>query len=118
MHTTVGFSGILNIDGDQDQLERSEPVQPELRAIDAFDTQAELIAWVRSYGVTAIHAGHGPGELISGQTLIAKTVGGTAEAAILNPAKTVSVTLTAPARKTDNSHPEREARWLPCCEPS
>ena len=33
----------------------------------------DLIEWIRSFGVTTIHTGHAPGELISGQTLIAKT---------------------------------------------
>lgn len=111
-HTTVGFSGIWNVDADQDQLERSQPVQPELRAIDAFNTDEELIKWIRSYGVTTIHAGHGPGELVSGQTLIAKTTGNTAEEAILVPAKTVSVTLTLPARKTDGKSPGTRGKMV------
>ncbi len=34
---TVGVSGILNYDHDQDQLESSEPIQPELRALDAYN---------------------------------------------------------------------------------
>ncbi len=117
-HTTVGFSGILNIDADQDQLERSQPVQPELRAIDAFNADEELIKWIRSYGVTTIHAGHGPGELISGQTLIAKTVGNTVEDAVLVPAKTVSVTLTAPRARRVASHRGLAGKWCRCCEPS
>lgn len=111
-HSTVGFSGILNIDADQDQLERSEPLQPELRAIDAFNTDEPLIDWIRSYGVTTIHAGHGPGELVSGQTLIAKTTGSTAEGAILVPAKTVAVTLTAPARKSDGKSPGTRGKMV------
>ncbi|HTM54957.1 MAG TPA: hypothetical protein VL175_13070, partial [Pirellulales bacterium] len=68
-HSTVGFSGILNHNHDQDQLERSSAVQPELRAIDAYNAQEELIEWIRSFGVTTVHAGHAPGELLSGQTL-------------------------------------------------
>ena len=38
-HSTVGFSGILNKPHDQDQLERSAPIQPELRAIDAYNAR-------------------------------------------------------------------------------
>ncbi len=78
-HTTVGFSGIFNIKHDQDQLEHSAPIQPELRAIDAYNAGDALIEWIRSFGVTTIHAGHAPGELISGQTLIAKTRGDTVD---------------------------------------
>ena len=32
----VGFTGWLNQSHDQDQLESSAPIQPELRAIDGF----------------------------------------------------------------------------------
>src|SRR5207237_6083463 len=67
-HSTVGFSGILNHPHDQDQLERSAPIQPELRAIDAYNAGEDLIEWIRSFGVTTVHAGHAPGELMSGQT--------------------------------------------------
>ena len=34
--TVIGMSGVLNIAADQDQLEKSSPIQPELRAIDAL----------------------------------------------------------------------------------
>src|SRR5262245_4076025 len=37
-HSVVGLSGILNATGDQDQLESSAPIQPELRAFDAYNT--------------------------------------------------------------------------------
>merc|ERR1711964_886205 len=59
-HSTVGLAGILNYDHDQDQLEPSSPIQPELRALDAYNAHEELIDWVRSFGVTTIHTGHAP----------------------------------------------------------
>ena len=93
--TTVGLSGILNYDHDQDQLERSEPIQPELRAVDAYNPDEPLIEWVRSFGVTTMHTGHAPGELVSGQTMIVKTVGKTTEAAQMVPARAVAVTLSS-----------------------
>ena len=40
----VGLSGYLNQAHDQDQIERSAPVQPELRAVDAYDPQERLVA--------------------------------------------------------------------------
>ncbi len=82
-HTVIGLSGYLNQPQDQDQLERSAPIQPELRAIDAFDPQERLIEWVRGFGVTTIHTGHGPGTLVSGQTMIIKTNAQTADAALI-----------------------------------
>jgi imidazolonepropionase-like amidohydrolase len=104
-HSTVGFSGILNQPHDQDQLERSAPIQPELRAIDGFNAQEDLMEWIRSFGVTTIHAGHAPGELISGQTLIAKTGGRTAADAVIVEARAVAATLGPAGQKTDNKSP-------------
>jgi len=37
--TVIGMSGVLNIAVDQDQLEKSNPIQPELRAIDAYNPE-------------------------------------------------------------------------------
>lgn len=111
-HCTVGTSGILNIAHDQDQLEHSEPMQPELRAVDAFNIHDDLISWIREHGITTIHTGHAPGELISGQTLVVKTIGNTVEEAILIPAKTVSVTLTSSARKSEQKSPGTRGKMV------
>ncbi len=91
--SVVGLAGYLNQDQDQDQLERSEAIQPELRAIDAYNPREELIAWLRSYGVTTVHTGHAPGEVISGQTMIAKTAGDTLADAVVVPFAMVAATL-------------------------
>src|SRR5215213_633269 len=45
-HSTIGLSGYLNQPHDQQQLERSAPIQPELRAVDAYDGRERLIEWV------------------------------------------------------------------------
>ena len=76
-HSVVGLTGNLNQRHDQDQLERSAPMQPELRAIDAYNPREPLVEWLRGFGVTTMHTGHAPGAAISGQTLIAKTRGDT-----------------------------------------
>jgi len=75
-HSTVGLSGIYNVDADQDQLETSSAIQPELRAIDAYNAREELVGYLRDLGITTVHTGHGPGAVISGQTMIVKTGGG------------------------------------------
>ena len=96
-HSVVGLSGALNSNvgpvRDQDQLERSSPIQPDLRAIDAYDANETLVEWVRSYGVTTLHTGHGPGALVSGQTMIAKTRGRNVEQAVVVPARMLASTL-------------------------
>jgi imidazolonepropionase-like amidohydrolase len=91
--TVVGLAGYLNQPHDQDQLERSAAVQPELRAIDAYNAQEKLVEYLRSFGVTTIHTGHAPGSLISGQTMIAKTRGNTVEDAVMIPTAMISTTL-------------------------
>jgi imidazolonepropionase-like amidohydrolase len=92
-HSVVGLAGYLNQPEDQDQLEHSAPLQPELRAIDAYNTREPLIEWLRSLGITTVHTGHAPGEVISGQTLIAKTTGNTVEDAVIVPFAMVAATL-------------------------
>jgi len=92
-HTVVGFSGILNQPHDQEQLEKSTPLQPELRAIDAYNGRDPLVDYVRSFGVTTLNTGHAPGALISGQTMIVKTHPATVDQALLNPAAMTAATL-------------------------
>lgn len=111
-HSTVGLSGIYNVDHDQDQLERSEPIQPELRALDAFNAQESLLEWVRSFGVTTVHTGHAPGELISGQTIVAKTSATTVERAVLNPSRAVAATLSSIAQKSGTSSPGTRGKMI------
>jgi len=92
-HSVVGLAGYLNQPHDQDQLERSAAIQPELRAIDAYNAQEKLVEYLRSFGVTTIHTGHAPGSLISGQTMIAKTRGNTVEEAVMIPTAMIATTL-------------------------
>lgn len=92
-HSVVGLAGYLNQPHDQMQVEGSSPIQPELRAIDAYNAREELIAWIRSLGVTTIHTGHAPAALISGQTMIAKTTGNTVDEATIVPTAMVAATI-------------------------
>jgi len=92
-HTVVGLAGQYNVDHDQDQLDKGDPIQPELRAIDGFNLQERLVEWVRGLGVTTIHTGHGPGAVVSGQTMVAKTWARDADAAVVVPEAMLAVTL-------------------------
>ncbi|MDQ5845737.1 MAG: amidohydrolase family protein [Acidobacteriota bacterium] len=91
--TVVGLSGYLNQPHDQMQLELSASIQPELRAIDAYDAREKLVEWLRRFGVTTLHTGHAPGALISGQTMIVKTVGDEVDEAVIVPSYAVAATL-------------------------
>ncbi|MBX3381768.1 MAG: amidohydrolase family protein [Phycisphaeraceae bacterium] len=84
---TVGVSGLYNTKHDSDQLERSAAIQPEMRAIDAYNPMDKLVEWLRGFGITTVNTGNAPGALVSGQTIVVKTVGNTVdEAVILSPA--------------------------------
>ncbi len=91
-HTTVGVSGLLNQNHDQEQLDKTGPMQPELRAVDSYNSLDPLVDFVRSLGITTLHTGHGPGALISGQTFVVKTAPSTLDHATLNAATTLACT--------------------------
>src|SRR5688500_3325076 len=91
--SVVGLSGYLNQPHDQMQLELSASIQPELRAIDAYNAQEKLVEWLRQYGVTTVQTGHAPGALMSGQTMIVKTTGDNVDEAVVNPSAAVATTL-------------------------
>lgn len=97
IRTTDGISGVYGGRAgqvrDQDQLETSDPVQPQLRPIDAYNAADPLIEWVRQFGVTTIHTGHGPGAVISGGTMVVKTRGHTVDDALLVTDTAVAITL-------------------------
>jgi imidazolonepropionase-like amidohydrolase len=92
-HSAVGLTGYLNAATDQDQFEKSAAVQPELRAIDAYDPRERLIEWVRSFGVTTMNTGHSPGALVSGQTMVVKTRGNTVDEAVIVPSAMIAASL-------------------------
>lgn len=91
--TVVGLQGFRNEPREQDQLEKSAPVQPELRAADAFNGRERLVEYVRGYGVTTIHTGPQPGALLPGQSMIIKTRGGNADDGLLSASAMLVVTL-------------------------
>jgi imidazolonepropionase-like amidohydrolase len=109
-HSVVGLAGHLNQPQDQDQLDPSSPIQPELRAIDAYNARERLIAWLREHGVTTLHTGHAPAALISGQTLVAKTRGDTVEEAVIVPCAMIAATLGADSRASGDKSPGTAAK--------
>jgi len=99
-HTVVGLAGALNQPHDQDQLETSDPLQPELRAVDAYNAREVLVEWLRSFGVTTLHTGHGPGALMSGQTMVVKTVGNSVAEAVVDSSTMIAMTLGPDVSRT------------------
>ena len=111
-HSTVGISGYLNQPHDQSQLDTTGVMQPELRAVDAYNTEERLIEWVRGFGVTTINTGHAPGAPVSGQTMIAKTSGKTVEDATLVPTAMVAATIGDSALQTGGRAPGTRAKEI------
>jgi len=90
---TVGLSGLYNVPSDQDQLDTSEPMQPALRALDAYNPRERLVSFVRRLGITTVHTGHAPGALVSGQTATFSTTGETVAEALHDSLTTVAFTI-------------------------
>ncbi len=111
-HSVVGLSGYLNQPHDQDQREVSAPIQPDLRAMDAYNARERLVEWVRGFGVTTVHTGHGPGALISGQTMIVKTREEPVARSVLVPEAMLAVTIGDSARVQQGKSPGTRAKML------
>lgn len=111
-HSVVGLSGYYNSPHDQEQLEHSAPMQPDLRALDAYNPKEKLVEWVRGFGVTTIHTGHAPGELISGQTMVVKTRGITVDDALVVDTAAVAVTLASLAKKGEGKSPGTRGKMM------
>ncbi|MBY0113955.1 MAG: amidohydrolase family protein [Phycisphaerales bacterium] len=109
---TVGVSGLFNTKHDSDQLERSAPIQPELRAIDAYNPMDALVEYVRGFGVTTVQTGHAPGELISGQTIVVKTAGNTVDEALVKSPSMVVATLGPAALEGGNKAPGTRGKQI------
>ncbi len=111
-HSVVGLAGYLNQKHDQDQLEESAPIQPQLRAIDAYNAQELLVGWLRRFGVTTVHTGHGPGALVSGQTMVVKTRGATVGAAVVDPMTMIASNLGPSAYAEKGKAPGTRAKQM------
>lgn len=84
-HTHLGiYEEIYQIEGD-DLNESTEPVTPQLRALDAINPYDLGFSDAVKGGVTTVMAGPGSGNVISGTALIMKTWGDTLQEMVLVP---------------------------------
>jgi imidazolonepropionase-like amidohydrolase len=107
-HSVVGLTGPAHNPEDQDEFDRSGPIQPELRAIDSYNARDVLVEYVRRWGVTTLHTGHSPSAPMSGQIMVVKTHGRSVEADVVRPFSAVAMRLGPQAfadgqRRTDVS---------------
>ncbi len=111
-HSVVGLAGYANQPHDQMQVETSAPMQPELRAIDAYNARDPLVAWLRQHGVTTLHTGHAPAALVSGQTMVVKTRGDDVDQAIVTPVAMIAVTLGQDGLAPEGKSPGTRAKAI------
>lgn len=111
VRSTVGFSGAMNTPADQNQLEKSGPIQPDLRAIDAYDPEDKLVEHLRKNGITTMHTGHGLGALVSGQTMIVKTRKGLTDEVTIKPLSMLAMTI-GPGVSGNYSSPGTKAKQI------
>ncbi|MEX0692523.1 MAG: amidohydrolase family protein [Gemmatimonadales bacterium] len=111
-HTVVGLAGYLNQPHDQDQLETSDVMQPELRAFDAYNARERLVTWVRQFGTTTMHTGHGPGALMSGQTMVVRTTGDNVGEALMDSVTMIAMTLGPEVAQNFTNRPGTRARGV------
>lgn len=80
--SAAGLTGAYNKGFDQDHREYGK-VMPQLRALDSYNGFDSLVGYLRQHGVTTVHTGPSPGQIVGARTLIAKTrAAGVAEVAI------------------------------------
>ncbi len=111
VRSSVGLSGAYNVPSDQDQIEKSSPLQPELRAIDAYNPEDKLLEHLKRNGITTIHTGHGVGALSSGQTMIVKTKAGLIDDVMVQPIAMVAMTL-GPAVSSNFTSPGTRSKQV------
>ncbi len=109
-HSTVGLAGIYNRNQDQEQHEKSAPIQPELRALDAYNPREALVTWLREHGVTTINTGHAPKAVVPGQTMLIKTLAIPTEQAMIRKTGTILATLGNSAKGKGGKSPGTVAK--------
>jgi imidazolonepropionase-like amidohydrolase len=89
----AGLTGAWNIPADQDQDERSDPNQADLRVLDGFNPHEPLLEFLRANGVTVVHTTPGRANVIAGQSGVFRTDGHTVESAALRTPAAILVNL-------------------------
>ena len=100
---TVGLSGLLNQPQDQDQIDEGGPIQPSLRALDAYNARDELVPYLLGFGVTTVHTGHTYGAIAAGQTVVVKTAYDTVDEALVDSTTMLAMSIGPSVTRRFNS---------------
>jgi imidazolonepropionase-like amidohydrolase len=76
-HTSLGLSEIDAVQVMRDEDEGTDPVAPQLRAMDGYYTESELIPVARLHGLTAAFSSPGEGDVFAGTGAMVHLDGGT-----------------------------------------
>ena len=97
--TVAGVSGAYNENYDTDHWEPGR-VMPELRTLDSYNGFDSLVGYLREHGITTVHTGPSPGQIITARTLIAKTRAAGVDEVAINPDGWLVFTLGDQVRST------------------
>ncbi len=78
-YNQMGLVEISETESTVDKDEKSSPITPEVRVIDAFNTQSKLIPVARIEGVTTVLAAPGTQNVIAGQSAVMELSGSTVD---------------------------------------
>jgi imidazolonepropionase-like amidohydrolase len=98
-HTHLGLAEIDLVEVMRDEDEGSEPVLPQLRAMDAYYTESEIIPVTRLHGLTAAFAGPGEGNVFGGTGAIVRLDGGTPDEVLIKEGAALVVNLGEPPKE-------------------
>lgn len=76
-YSHLGLAEIDLVEVMRDDEEGTDPVLPQLRALDAYYTESELIPVTRLHGVTGVFAAPGEGDVFAGHGIVARLDGST-----------------------------------------
>jgi imidazolonepropionase-like amidohydrolase len=97
-HTSLGLSEIEQVPVMRDEDEATDPVTPQLRVMDAYYTETELIPVTRIHGITAAFIAPGEGNVIAGSGAVARLDGGSPDQALVRAGAALVVNLGEPPK--------------------
>jgi imidazolonepropionase-like amidohydrolase len=98
-HTSLGLSEIDLVQVMRDEDEGTDPVLPQLRAMDAYYTESEVIPVTRLHGLTAAFAAPGEGDVFAGAGAIVRLDGGSPDQVLVRDGAALVMNLGEPPKE-------------------
>ncbi|HEU4402625.1 MAG TPA: amidohydrolase family protein, partial [Candidatus Polarisedimenticolia bacterium] len=97
-HTSLGLAEIDQVDAMRDDDEATDPITPDLRALDAYYTESEIIPVTRLHGVTAAFASPGEGNVLAGRGDVVRLEGGSPDEVLVKAGAALVANLGEPPK--------------------